>query len=294
MVERGPIEYGMNSSPDREARERGRDVQLIIRLGRHGDKEPGQMYGLLSPRGEQSTKDYGRSFTATEQSGLKGYASGQQRADRTRDNIVGSASDETFIKLDPRQRKELDYSSIRSFPEGGWVKYGKQYLEEHYPQFDSLAPDVQLRAMQEAEDFLCNKALQDPVYTEEAASNIGHFVDTQIRMADHLKSGSRAVLVDVSHNTPLTCFLSKCLIIEDPETGEERRGFQGVEEIGGSFKPVEFVELDVTIDQKGEKTVVPRFGDIERLKGLKWRIDMEELKRLSQAYIEAHRYEEAP
>lgn len=287
-VEKAPFLEEKESSL--EEKERGKNVRLRIKLGRHAEKEIGEVEGLLSEQGEKSAEEYGASLYPGETHGLKGYSSAQPRAERTRD-IIMEGAEEKFIKLKPRSRKELDYKDIKNAPTGGWGQYAKKFLAEKYPNFDSLPVEEKYKAMQESEDYMCAVALKDDKHVEEAASKIAHFLDTRLRMADRLKEGTRAILVDVTHNTLIMAFLKKCLIIKDIKTGSVKHGFEDLAEIGGSFNPMEFFELDVAINDPGNQKITPRFENPERLKGFEWSFDLEELKRLSDEYVEANRPE---
>lgn len=271
--------------PEEKEREKGKNVKLKIKLGRHAEKEIGEVEGLLSEQGEKSAQEYGASLYPGEAYGLKGYSSVQPRAERTRD-IVMEGAEEKFIKLKPRSRKELDYKDIKNAPPGGWGQYAEKFLTEKYPSFDSLSIEEKYKAMQESEDYMCSVALKNDKYVEEAASRIAHFLDTQLRMANRLKKDSKAILVDVTHNTLIMAFLKKCLIIKDIKTRSVKRGFGDLAEIGGSFNPMEFFELEIEIDAQGNKKIVPKFGNPARFKDAEWSLDLDELKRLSNDHIE--------
>jgi hypothetical protein len=269
----------------------GRDVVLIIRVGRHAHKAEAGAKADLSPRGEDASREEGAGLgtLSDERFGLKSYNSGVPRAKRTAELILESASSVKFQKLNPQRRVELSFKGLEDFPKEGWGSFQGPWIKEHYPHYSSSNPSDKERVIQESEDFSTGLALQSPRFVEDAAGRLSTLLLRHISMAGRLKNGSRVILDERGHEPMFTSFFSRCLTAYNPQTGETRRGFRTVEEFGGAFKPLESFEIDIARDRDGREKVNPRFNNPERMKGWECTLDFKEMSRLREEYIKRHR-----
>ncbi|MFH1403470.1 MAG: histidine phosphatase family protein [Candidatus Altiarchaeota archaeon] len=287
---------------DELARQETKDVPkvvLVLKVGRHGEKDK-TGDSPLSEGGERQAFSYGYGLDHTtptdEVYGVKVYSSGIERAHFTGQMISEGASqaiedspsphltrfDSSGNPLVHRNRDELSYEGLVHLCDGALTNLQGPFMREHHPGYAQYDERQRKAAMQDAEDYVCNLALQQyPGFVDTAASNVARLLLRQLGMADSLKDGSRAIMVDVSHNSPLISFLSKCLVRRNTDTGETTMGFSRVEEIGGSLKPAEFFEIKKTIGHDGNARLEFRFDDPHRLSGYQCSLDVDEMGRLA-------------
>ena len=123
---------------------------------------------------------------------------------------------------------------------------------EHYLNFRNKRPD---------------KETYSPV---ETAATVAQRLDTAIRKADRVHSGSKIDSVFASHDYVVADFLKE-IMIRETEDGEKIRGFN---EIGGPIKFLEGLEILVNTNSKGEKSIDLLF------RGQKYELDMKRFKEL--------------
>ncbi|MBS4035803.1 MAG: phosphoglycerate mutase family protein [Ignavibacterium sp.] len=227
----------------------GRKVRFKIYFFRHGDKD-GEM---LSQNGVEQAQKIGSSLEPTPT--VKGYSSQFPRARYFSENIVEMTRAKRKLNL----RQGLDLGEENWFNEGfvnWWRKHGlKGYL-----------------------DLKDQRPVVNTPSAEEVAARVAHHFLTQIKIPEKCYSGSEVTLVNTSHSGILEPFFIEALgkAIEKDPVNKEGKDF--IEKMGGAFNTAEGFEVDVKIDENGEKTVKLTF------RGKNYEVDFERLEELVKKY----------
>lgn len=231
--------------------ERGKDVTLVLKFGRHARHKKNK----IIPEEFERLKEIGGELEFP----AKAYTSFKKRAIETGEKITESAPE----TLKTRARLELS-PRLRAYPELIAMDEEKGY-EAFFNEVMNNRPEVRA----------------------DVASGIAARIEHCRRLAERLNSGSKYSLVNVTHNLDLACFLKECLIRET-EKGEIK-SFKDIEEIGGPFDQAEFFELKLNRDKAGQEELSFKFDNPERLPGVKCKLNIKRVEELAQLYKERYK-----
>ncbi len=231
--------------------ERGKDVTLVLKFGRHARHKEDK----IIPEEFERLKEIGGKLEFP----AKAYTSFKKRAIETGEKITESSP----RSLKTRVRLELS-PRLRAYPE------------------------LMAMAKEKGYEAFFNEVLENrPEVRADVASGIAARIEHCRRLAKRLKGGSKYSLVNVTHDLDLACFLKECLIREKEES--EIKGFKDIEEIGGPFDEAEFFELKLNRDKEGEEELSFKFDNPERLPDVKCRLDIKRAEELAQLYKEKYK-----
>lgn len=268
------IEYNPNQKE--MGIEKGENVTIHAVFLRHGEKkyDPNNPETTLTPEGEIKSLEFGK--TRTKKAMIKPYTSDTPRTRGTAE--LATEGSPTENKGTMRKRKELSFT----YDESGQflsdvMKIKKDTLGE---DFNNLDDDEKQKGLREATIKQINYYLDfkdqrpDPkTYSPVAtASGIAKLVDRYIKMSEELNSRSNVDLVHATHDFNLAAFLRETLVREIE--GKKIRGFQSIEEIGGSM---DFNEnFEIIINRKDQNNISAKIS----FRGLEYDLDMGRIKEL--------------
>lgn len=116
------------------------------------------------------------------------------------------------------------------------------------------------------------------ISAEKIAARVAHHFLRQVRIPERCYSGSEVTLINTSHSVILEPFLKEAIgkAIENDPVNKEGKDF--VDKIGGAFKTGEGFEVDVQIDEKGEKSIKLTFREKT------FEVDFDRLEELVKKY----------
>lgn len=254
----------------------GRNVEIDAIFVRHGEKETSTSNAetSLTSEGEQMARDFGAGLE--EKDAIKPFSSD---TDRTIDTAkLATAASPTDKKMALRIRGELGmvYDKKGPFVD----ELFKRKAEILGKDFKQVGLEEQKRRMEEYDAFSHDFYLQnwdkrpDPgTYSPvEEAAMVARRVDTFIRMADRLHSGSQVDLLSATHDYVLAAFLKEVMIRE--QGGTSVRGYESVKDIGGPLGYTESFNVKIRTNESGGKAVKLVF------RGKDYDMDMDRLQEL--------------
>lgn len=254
---------------------RGKNVWILLEFLRHA--EPGE--NVLTKEGELEAIEYGKKI-GTDVDMIKAYSSSALRAKMTRDIILEQLKEAADKLGVPRDETPLGYETIEMLRKFPWEEFRKRQLPK---DFDKLGREEQRNVNQKAETLTVREVLKDKKFTAEAASHMSYIVEKYFRMAGRLNSNSKVKLLKITHNSLLMSFLKETFWRKD-QNGNHHVGFKDLDEIGGSFSPMECLRIIIRTDKNGESRIDVHFVNTERFKGIEYEIDLERIKSLSFEY----------
>lgn len=293
LVEAGQLE----KLEKKEGREMGKNVLLILKIMRHGERTKG---GELTDYGRLITKEKAEGVALPELSRAKAVGSpfkpkeskapprSLETADIYAEQLLQSGKVEK--KYATRARALLSPEGMKTPEPFDWTAV---YNSQLPPNFEELPDEEKAEAAHQAQTVAVEKMLiteNAAEYRREIARNHAVFVDRYIKMVQRLKEGEKILYVTGSHGGIMEPFLQECLIRKD-KNGQEKRGFQHLEEIGGAIRPSEAFNIIIKTDERGEKNVAVSFDDPNRLPGEELTLDLAKLEELKNEYLEKHREE---
>jgi hypothetical protein len=295
-MENGPgLNPGIDTEtlPTPEKVEYGRDVDILVKFIRHGDRSK-----------ENYLTDFGRETTRqrAEESGhraedfgaVKAIGStvgpynetGQGRALETADIYTHEiAGDEAF---QTRQTEVLSYETMVS-P----VPYNhREIYNANLPEnFDSLSPEDKAAAGVKAQEAVVRHVLslegeQADTYKKEWAGSFAYTIEHYMKVAHRLKPHSRVMIVAGGHGNG-ELLLQQALIRRD-EQGEEIRGFTDLEEIGGQINTSEAFTAEVATDESGKDKAIKLTFDNPDRPATEMYLDRQVVQGLADFYKQLH------
>lgn len=264
-----------NEGQNRESREFGLNVSIHAFFERHGEKGVSTQtsHTELSDKGREDSLERGRNF---KRKVIKTYSSDTDRTKETGHLVSeGSLADE---KLTHRIKDDLGFHEDEEgifFKEAMRIK--KECLGDDFEQQSDVEKNRRKRLSSQGQidyfltfgDKRPDPKTNSPV---ETAANFAYVVGRYLKMVDKLKTGSEIELVNISHDFPISCFLSEVLVREKDDS--KITGFKKIEEIGGPIDFNEGFELIIQTDEGGNKSIKIVFRNQE------FQIDTERLKEL--------------
>ncbi len=237
--------------PEESLAEKGKDVALVLKFGRHARHKKDK----IIPEEFERLKEIGGKLEFP----AKAYTSFKKRAVETGEKITESSPK----GLKTRARLELS-PRLRAYPELIAMDEEKGY-QVFFNEVMNNRPEVQI----------------------DVASGIAVRIEHCRELAKRLKGGSKYDLVNVTHDLDLACFLKECLIRET-EKGEIK-SFKDIEEIGGHFDEAEFFELRLSRDKEGKEELSFKFDNPKRLPGVGCKLDVKRVEELAQLYTQKYK-----
>lgn len=254
--------------------EKGCNIELMIRLMRHGKKDA---QGGLSHDGEIEAKNVGREIIFYPN--VKTYTSSVERVSRTADALRAEANIEN--DMSSRLRKELS-SSVLVVDQGKPSPYFKAFLDRlssaNNVQDDKKTEEikeVEIKTMQEWLAFGETRPDENTRSPKEVAQAIASLLWRQINMAKRLKSGSKYDFLDVTHEFLLAALMQYA--VEKENDGQIISGAEIMKD-KGRLEYLEELKIYVKTDNVGIMSVEMEI-DKE-----KCRLNLDVVKRLAEDY----------
>lgn len=283
-------------SPEEEpSTERGENIRIVLKFIRHGERTKA---GELTDYGREVTRQRARESKITREdfdavkaigspAGPKS-GSGMERSLETA-HMYGKeiAGDEAFTT---RRRQILSYETLKHPPPYNHVEFYNAQLPEN---FETLPDEEKVAVAKKAQTavvnhFLSLKSPEAEAYKREIAGAFATVVDHYQRLATRLNGGSRVLIPAGTHGGMLEPFLQETLVRQD-EHGQERVGFERIEEIGGEFDPSEAFAVEIATDREG--TLQPlkvTFDNPDRPQDVPMHLDAVRLGELRDYYLALH------
>lgn len=247
---------------------------------RHGEKEydPNNPETGLTDNGVINSYIAGRK--REEADVIKPYSSRTSRTKETAEfEVVGSPTEN---KGKHRFREELGFPFD---PQGDFAsrmnEIKKEIVGDNYSELSESEFKERLKQAATAQtDYYLNFGNEKPDSLApapiEAAANIAKMVKDYSHMAEHLDSGSKADLINASHDLNLSAFLKEALVREVDQGRVV--GLDSINDIGGPINFNEHLEILIRTDANGKKDIKLLF------RGQEYEVDngrLEELAALS-------------
>lgn len=254
----------------------GRNVTIHAVFVRHGEKDfdPNNPETVLTSEGEIEAKNFGKK--REKKRIIKPYISDTPRTKKTAWLIVEESP--TDIKGQLRKMEELGfhYDPKGEFCQNA-MKIKKNITGDDYENLSKEEQKEQLYRSDAIQvDYYLSFGNQRPdpnTYSPiETAALMAKRVGIYLGMAKRLKSGKEYDLINSTHDFNLVSFLKEVMIRKFGD--EEVKGFNSVEEIGGSVKFNEAFEITIKTDDRGQVSASLLFRNNE------YQIDMDRIDEL--------------
>jgi hypothetical protein len=284
------MESTFNKAPSPE---RGKSVSIVLKFIRHGERD---LAGNLT--------DYGRSVTRDE-------AKGSPEKDREYDAIkavgsnagpkkegMGRSLESAHIYaeelagedvLNPREHDLLSYESMTLPVPYDHAALYNSLVPANFNELPDIEKAAAAKAAQEAvlDHMIGMKSPEAEAYKKEAAAQFAKFIAHYADMTKRLKGGSKVLLPSGTHGGTMEWLLQQALVMTS-QSGEQKIGFDRIEEIGGAFVPSEAYNVAIATDKEGNLTeMTVSFDSPNRPQG-KMHLDQQKLKELVAFYNELH------
>lgn len=285
--------------------EKGANILLRIKFIRHGERGRDNK---LTDYGRVVTKEKAADSGLGEQgfNAIKAYGSQQgPKADIKKFPMdksgMGRSMETAFIyteeirgdgdkKYTPRAKDLLNYETIKTKSPYNHQEVYNSNLPANYEQ---LKNEEKSQAARKAETatvahmFSINTPEAEQ-FRMEGAGAFAKAVNQRIKMTGKLKSGSRVLSVEGGHSYFPTLLL-KYAMVRKMGDGTEIRGFENVDEIGGSLFPSESIDTIIERDESGnlKKIGVELDPSKPKLEGEMY-LDPQKLDELEKFYDEIH------
>ncbi len=282
-----------------ESKERGKDVEILVKIIRHGLRDP--KTNMLTDIGRKITRE------KAEESGLSGEDFKYVKAvgsttgpyAEVEGEEMGRALETAHIyaneiapdsALNTRPTEVLDYMKIVS-P----APYNhKAIYDANLPEnFDTLTTEEKVGAQAEAQIAVTKHVLgltgeKADQYKKECAGSLAYLLTHYQKAAHHLESGSKTLIPAGNHGSFMEFLMQAALVRRDAE-GKEIRGFGTLEEIGGPHSSSEAFSVSVATDEKGnDKPIKLTFDEKSRPDFGEMHLDSETVKSLAEFYKGLH------
>ncbi len=269
------LKDSMERQREKQGEAFGRNVEVRAIFLRHAEKKfpRSENEVSLSVNGIKKSEELGKKLN--EKNRIEGEYSDTARTKKTTEEIVNNSPTENKLKL--KERDELAFHCSDNFMDET-TKHVEKILGESY---ESLTEDekkeTEIRATTHGVDYYLNFKDERPdeeTYSPvETAATVAQRLDTAIRKADRLHSGSKIDSVFISHDYVVAAFLKE-IMIRETEDGEKIRGFISLDEMGGPIKFLEGLEIITKTDNDGKKSIDLLF------RGQKYELDIKRFKEL--------------
>jgi len=278
----------------KESSERGRDVEIVLKFMRHGERSPeGELLDIGRRITREKAAESGHAAESFDAVKAIGSAAGASKGVGMRAFETASiyadeiARDDAFA---PRTRDALSYETvINPIPFDHDAIYARHLPDD----FKSLSDEEKAAASLVAHRATVREefALDTPearAFRRESAGAYAHTVNHYRKMTKKLNSGSRVLVPAGTHGGIMEYLLLEATVHTDKD-GKETVGYTDIEDIGGTFSPSEAYTVRIATDAEGNETeIVLSFDNPERPQGT-LRLDIERLNELDEEYQELHK-----
>lgn len=294
----------------KESIERGKNVTILLKIIRHGLRNPKD--NMLTDMGRDITRekaresdvsredfDYIKAIGSTTGPYVDVEGKKMSRLAEVGGQKMGRALETAHIyanevapdnSLNTRPTEVLDYTKIVS-P----VPYNhKAIYDANLPEnFESLSKEEKVEAQAKAQIAVTEHILgltgsEAEQYRKEAAGSIAYIITHYQEVAHRLKSGNKALIPAGIHGSFIE-FLMKAALVRKDADGKEIRGFSTLDEIGRPHSPSEAFTIDVETDESGnDKPLKFTFDDIDRPDLGEMELDRQIVKELAEFYKSLH------
>lgn len=290
---------GFEITGRKESKERGENVEILLKIIRHGLRDP--KTNMLTDIGRKITREKALS------SGLSGEDFDYVKAAGSTvgpyaevdGKEMGRALETAHIyangvaldgALNTRPTKVLSYTNLVSKVPYNHIEIYNANLPENFETLSDVEKvDVQAKAqIAVTEHILGLTGHEADQYRKEAAGSTAYLIVHYQEMAHRLKSGKKALIPAGVHGSMLEFLMKVALVRKDAE-GNEIRGFSTLEEIGGHHGSSEVFTVRIATDEEGnDKTLEFTFDDPNRPNLGNMTLDANKVKELAAYYKELH------
>lgn len=241
---------------DVEKRERGKNVQIVLKFIRHGERD---LEGSLTDYGRAVTRakargsgieksEYDAVKAIGSDAGPKGEAGMQRSLETAHLYAQEIAGDKAFVT---RPEKVMSYQElVNTIP----FDYDKIYQSNIPDDFDLLTDEEKSTTAKKAQKAVVSHLInmhtpEAEQYKKEAAGSLAYLIEHYCKMANRLDGNSRVLLPAGSHGGMMEHILEMALVRKG--SGKIQRGFTDLEEIGGEFNPSEAFNVEISTDENG-------------------------------------------
>jgi len=290
---------GIEQEKSPEIKDRGKNVVIVLKILRHGERTK-----------EGELTDYGREVTRK-----RAQLSGLQADQFSAVKAIGSRADaepgkmgrslETAdifaAEVDPQRRftsREMSPLSHKALITKPPYDHKEIYNSNLPGNFEELPDEEKATAAKKAQAATVEHlhSLNNPEakkFKKEMAGALATVILSRVRMSSSLKSGYKALMPAGTHG-PIPEFLLKEALVRKFEDGEEIKGFEDTDEIGGPINPSESIEVLIRRDKNGElQKIQVKFDDPERPRAKEMYLDLKTLVELKAFYKKLHRDEKS-
>lgn len=273
--------------------EYGKDVDVLVKFIRHGDRSK---ENYLTDFGRETTRQRAQEsgHRAEDFGAVKAIGStvgpyneaGQGRALETADIYTHEiAGDEAF---QTRRSEILSYENIVTPAPYNHREIYNANLPEN---FDSLSPEEKAAAGVKAQEAVVRHVLSlggEPAdtYKKEWAGSFAYVVEHYIKVAHRLKPHSRVMIVAGGHGNG-ELLLQQALIRRNDQ-GDEVRGLNTLEEIGGQINTSEAFTVEVATDESGKEKAIKLTFDNPDRPATEMYLDRATVQKLADFYRQLH------
>jgi len=281
----------------KEVPKRGANVEICLKLLRHGIRDP--KTNMLTDIGREQTRDkavesglYEEDFDYIKAIGSTAgpYVNvNEQKMGRALETAHIYANEiATDSALHTRPTDVLDYKKIVSAVPYDHIKIYNSSIPEN---FDNLSDKEKIEAHAKAQIVTVEHVLEltsteADQYRKECAGSMAYLITHYQEVAHHLKSGKNALIPAGVHGNFMEFLMKAALIRKDAE-GNEVRGFGTLDEIGGPHSTSEAFTVNIATDESGNnKPLKLIFDDATRPNLGEMTLDADIVKELSKFYKE--------
>ena len=275
--------------------EKGANVLVQVKFIRHGERTK---EGELTDYGREITRSNARKSGLKEQGfdAVKAYGSqagpknkkGMGRAMETADIYTEEVKveDQEYVT---RAKDILNFETLKTpFPYDHTGIYNANLPEN----FNNLSDKEKIEAARRAQSATVNHLLslktpEAETFKKEVAGVFAKIINHRVKLSQKINSGSKALLVEGTHGPMPELLLEEALIRKTSE-GEEIRGFQDINEIGGPLYPSESIDVLVGRNEKGElRPLKVELDPVKQIVGEMY-LDQSKLDELEAFYNKIH------
>lgn len=248
--------------------ERGRNVRIIISFFRHAEKDEN---GMLTQMGFSQSIAKGRKMEDPKNR-LRARSSTFERTRKTLEGILKGMEESSRVgeyKI-PREEAMLELAPPDWFipdpPEGvdlqEWsnsseVREARELQKEFYKKCKEVEES-------QGEAGLLKYVLNEPSAQKDLerwTSAFAYFIDKYQKAGERLHSDSEFEIMNITHDIVMGDFLRKVVILNDHN--RNRVDIKDLDALGGAINYLEGFELEIYIDENGEKHLKIIFRDKE-------------------------------
>jgi hypothetical protein len=285
---------GIESIPSPEQKEFGRQVEIVLKFIRHGERTK---EGTLTDHGRDITAERARE-SGLEEAGFDAVKAIGSNAGPKNPDGMGRSLETADIygyeiggdaQFATRAQKALNYQTFVNQEPFDWLAFYNSNLPEN---FNELSDEEKVNAAKQAQVATVNHLInldtpEAKGYRQEAAGSFAYVIDHYAQMAKRLKSESKVLIPAGTHGGVMEFVLREALVRKDRD-GKEIIGFSDLDEIGGEFSPSEGYDVDIETDEDGNLGPLKVSFDNKSRPTGDFYLDKAKLEELKDFYIKLH------